>query len=409
MKNTKPFSWNARFDLLLAPMRLAANEAANETRGMIGAVNVAIAADGAGNTLGEEIAISDRFFQVSPFGEFPNVAGLQVFDRQAADDIVAAFNSVSERIGRNFKGLPIYLGHPDHAPDEYPDKRRYGSIQALEVRDNGLFAKAKWNALGKEAVNEEHYVYQSPYWQMREIPRTGGQKAYRPALLESVGLTNNPNIPGLPVGANSKATDAENTLNAMTKEALIKKFNLQPLEGATEVTDAQIEAAVDKNLTDLANLGTERTALVTKLGVKPKDGTTVVTDGDIVDYVSGLRGEVTTATAARDGAVVEAAVNEGRITVAEKSGWLTRLGVNFDAASAELKKLTAAVNTRRNDAHTADLGRRGNGEAASVSDQFTAAVNERMDKHKEDYTTAFTTCKKTHKGLYDQMHQPKGL
>ncbi len=393
------------------PLFFAANALPAGMSGMVGAVNVALFEDeGAGNSEGQEITLADNWFQVSPFGVFPNEKGLQVFDASAANEIVALFNSFREQVGQRFRGLPIYLGHPDFQPNVYPDKRRYGSIQQLEVRDAGLYAKPKWNKLGREAVNEEHYVFQSPYWGMRQVTHEG-QPAFRPALLESVGLTNNPNIPGLPVGANEKPAADPNLLDPMTKEALIKKFNLQPAEGQTEVTDAQIDAAVDAALANLNQSAASRALLAEKLGVKPKDGQSVITDDDFDGAITGLRGQVTTATDVRDNTLVEAAVNEARITAAEKPSWLTRLKTDFAGASAALKGLVPAVNTRPEAAHTANLGRRDKGAdgAASAGEQFTKAVNERMATTKEDWSTAWTACQKTHQSLYAQMQQPKGL
>lgn len=142
-----------------------------------------------------------EWLQISPWGEFPNEVGLQRMTRQRGDMMVTAFNSFGGRLGRFFKGVPIYVGHPDRDRIKYPDHRRYGKITDLEARDDGLYGKVAWNDLGKTNFEQGYHVYPSAVWACD--PTEPG--VIEPAELVSVGLTNFPNIDGVrPWAANEQ-------------------------------------------------------------------------------------------------------------------------------------------------------------------------------------------------------------
>ena len=50
----------------------------------------------------------------------------------------------------NFRGLPIYAGHPDAESDSAgPMNAGYGGIMDMEVRADGIWVKPAWNDLGR--------------------------------------------------------------------------------------------------------------------------------------------------------------------------------------------------------------------------------------------------------------------
>ena len=139
----------------------AANEAGVQAAGvrLVGAANdVAVIAP----AVGEAIGHADHWFQVSPFGRFPHRVGMQVFDRQAANAIVDLFHSMRDQLARLWRGLPIFIGHPDLDPKTYPDHRKYGSIQRLEVRDDGLYAQARWRPRGTRNRQRRTFRFPEP-------------------------------------------------------------------------------------------------------------------------------------------------------------------------------------------------------------------------------------------------------
>ena len=349
-------------DVSLASIERAANarslvQAANEvdTLQLVGAANdVAAIAPAAGDAIGH----ADRWFQVSPFGRFPHRVGIQVFDRQAANAIVSLFNSARDRLARLWRGLPIYIGHPDLDPKTYPDHRKYGSVQQLEVRDDGLYAQARWSRAGREIVNDEHFDFPSPLWNMEPVPREAG--AFRPVELISVGLTNRPNIANKPVGANTQTPHPAGELDPMKREELITKLGLRPAEGADGVTDEQIDAA----LTRLRAAENEHDQLSTQLRA-----------------ANEARDEQSARAANERRARIEdrltVAANAGRITEAEKAGWRTRLEADFDGGCAALDSLVPAMNTRATQ-KTGGLGARNGGSVAMTRAARIQAARRRL-------------------------------
>ncbi len=244
-----------------------------------------------------------EWFQVAPYGEHPNRVGLQVFNQAAAEKIVASFNSVASKIGRLFRGAPIYAGHPDVDPARWPDSRRLGKIVALEARNDGLYAKAEWNTLGVENNEQGFYVYPSPRWLCEKAT-----KGISPVELISVGLTNTPNIrSSAPVTANDEAagggTEADNAaLVALTSER--------------DAANAQVTA-----------LTTERDGLQAQLQA--------VNDALVAERE--LRRDL----------IIENAIESGRATAADRPALVALFNSDFDAAWADLKKRTPAYNTQR--------------------------------------------------------------
>ena len=136
-----------------------------------------------------KIGQAGTWFQLSPFGTFRGANSVHVFDQGAAAMLVAAFEraKAGNRIPR---GLPIYLGDPEADPKANPDRRKYGSILALTVRGDGLYAQARWSKAGRDILANEHFDYVAPHWQTEPLPGKPG--SVRPVALVSAGLTNWP-------------------------------------------------------------------------------------------------------------------------------------------------------------------------------------------------------------------------
>ncbi len=376
-------------DNALATIERAANEAedlaavGDEMR-LVGAANDVAAIAPA---VAEGIGHADHWFQVSPFGRFPHRVGVQVFDRQAANAIVDLFNSARDRLARLWRGLPVFIGHPDLDPKTYPDHRKYGSIRRLEVRPDGLYAQAKWSRAGREIVNDEHFDFPSPLWNMEPLPREAG--AFRPVELISVGLTNRPNIANKPVGANAADDDS---LDPMKREEIIHQLGLQPAE---VITDKQITAAIGR----LREIEAENTRLTTQIQAANE-----TRDEQIARAANERRARIEDR--------LTLAANTGRITEAERAGWRTRLEADFDAACTDLGRLAAsALNTRRT-CHTADLGGRNGGTAAMTRASRIQAANEAVEARLRetgdgDYGRAFAWVRGRRPELFKDMQEPE--
>jgi len=151
----------------------------------------------------------EEWEQVTPWGNFPNEKGLQRVTPVQGRALVAAFNAQAEKSGNSFRGVPIYIGHPDVDPRVYTDHRRIGKIKDLSVRADGLYALVAWNDLGTKNKEEGYAVYPSAVWAFKRV----GGGVIEPFELVSVGMTNVPVIKGVaPWSANSAQAEQVNEL-----------------------------------------------------------------------------------------------------------------------------------------------------------------------------------------------------
>ena len=181
------------------------------------------------------------WFQLSPYGRFPNRAGLQVFDRGDAERMEAAFNNARTTAGRAWRGLPVFVGHPDIDPRTYKDGEKKGAVTLLNPRADGLYVCARMNAAGREIVENDHYSYPSPNWLMEPIPGKPGQ--FRPVKLVSVGLTNWPNLDVQPLGVTGA-----NELEVPGSNDRSQAVPFLPKEGEGRPYEAMFLRAVDAEM-----------------------------------------------------------------------------------------------------------------------------------------------------------------
>ncbi len=157
----------------------------------------------------EPMGHSAHGFQVAAFGRVSNGGGVQVFDQIAANRMVATFERAKSAAGTHWRGIPIHVGYPALDRKTYPDQAKYGSVIALEVRADGLYARARWSTVGRALIDSEAYDFPNPVWDTEPLPNERG--AVRPVALVSIGLTNAPGTGAKPFGANSADLTAANT------------------------------------------------------------------------------------------------------------------------------------------------------------------------------------------------------
>jgi hypothetical protein len=327
--------------------------------------------------------------RISPFGEFPNEVGLQVFDRAAADAIVSAFNTAATKAATLWRGLPIYEGHPDEPAWQKanPGYKRIalGRVKELQTRADGLYGRVAFNDRGNPMVRGEAPAYeaQSPRWGMAKIAHQG-RTAFRPMELYSLGLTNQPNIPGTHLGLNER--EGGQNFPVMKKHIIALLAALgRPVANADTVSDDQLAAAVNEAVPVATAAITAQNELAS---VKPQLTTAQ-------NEVTTLRGQLATANGlvttertaaanerkARVELVLTSAVNEGRITQAQRAEWEGKFnaqGADFGTVQGELQKLKKAVNTRP---AVAGLGARKPEELAATN--RIAAINEAVEAKKK--------------------------
>jgi phage I-like protein len=221
---------------------------------------LANAADG-----GSPFAILQPDGFLVPFGEYPHKQGLQIFDRTAAEGIVAAHNSTLSKLVRHFGGgsYPVYVGHPDLPGSKDSDKRAYGWIENLTVAENGLHLSVKWSDAGRELVENAHFKFYSPLWWTKKVK--GG---IRPVALKSMGLTNDPNIP-VPALANEADEENGDRGSEMEENHTQEIENEEPMKpeilAALGLEEGASPESVLAKITELATAANEAATRVTEL------------------------------------------------------------------------------------------------------------------------------------------------
>ena len=253
----------------------------------------------------------------------------QVFTRSQAERMVAAFNTLAVRKGDGFRGLPIYAGHPDADPVRWPDERRLGGVVALEARGDGLYARAAWNDLGEQNRAQGYLVYPSPAW-LYDARSARGNGVIAPDELRSVGLTNTPRLPDVPAWTNSEDLSTSETNIEPATITMDYKLLLTGLLGlAADAPDELIQRTHDER---------QRT-----------QASNVAEHGVAVADARRFR-------AAAVNAQLDAAINAGRLSAAEREGFVQRFERDYEEALRELGARRPALNTQGLGLRPAALG-----------------------------------------------------
>jgi phage I-like protein len=193
---------------------------------------------------------ADAWFQVVPRGEWPHTGEsgkqrLQVIDDAALDAMVNSFK-------------PKVLVDQEHfSYDSEKSSEAFGWIAEVQKRTDGLYGRIEWTDLGTTAIANKRYRFASPVWLPRDVQALDGNKV-RPTRLDSVGLTNTPNMVGILPLTNReefRRTDAADS-NHNKNQAPMK--NIAALLGLTA------EASEDSILTAVNALKNRATSAETK-------------------------------------------------------------------------------------------------------------------------------------------------
>jgi len=355
---------------------LAANETANEE----------LAGNAANGEAVFHLEQPDSFF--IPYGSYPHKVGLQVFQREDAETMVANHGSFLERFKRavGMESYPVYIGHPDLPGSKDADKRAYGWIDGLVAENDGMRLTVKWSEAGRELVENAHFRFYSPLWFLAK-----GKGGLRPRRMKSMGLTNDPNIPVPALANEATAEPAETPLrqgyegqeqdtfeNTEADEIMIKKLMaaLGLEEGADEeaalaaITDLKAKAAMaeEKPAEEEAPANEEPPAEEQKPAEEEKPTEEKPAENE--------------ATAAREAAIdlaLEVAGNSGRILPAERAAKRDELLAANDlpGAIAALGKLPVKLKT---ESRTGDLG------GAKVT--LVTAANDESKARRDERTVA---------------------
>jgi len=88
----------------------------------------------------------------------------------------------------------------------------YGWLLEVQPRADGLHGLIEWTDKGEEAVANSRYRFISPVWLPRDMEKLGGDRM-RPLRIDSLGLTNTPNIKAIKPLLNRWRTTSEQPAN----------------------------------------------------------------------------------------------------------------------------------------------------------------------------------------------------
>ncbi len=354
---------------------------------------------GAANVLVDQPA-PGQWLKLADYGDWPHPSGLQRFTPSSAATMVRGFQSLWGRLRRRFGGVPLYVGHPDDpafaGQSGHDDTRAYAWITSLQARDDGLYIHPRWSEPGREMLQHAFYKFLSPRWQMRPL----GDGTFEPVRLLSVGLTNNPNIPGEAI-ANQKPGVATSILVQVTREEILPK-----LLNALELDPNAAPEVLLANVEQLAQAASETRSAQAEAARFYR----LATDADTARQAAEQRADEE--RSARVELMLDLAELRGCIPPAERTRWREQLQSDFDGTRpalanarsplfgigaqplgvlppAEAAPLTSRLASRRPVAmRQAD------------SERLLALVNERIARTGEDYATAFARAKRDHAELF---------
>jgi phage I-like protein len=199
---------------------------------------------------------------LAPRGEFAHGESgtLQVIDDRALAAMVNQFRAEATR--PNFPGLLVDFDHFSYDPDK--PSTAAGWVVAMERRDDGLWGRVRWTEAGEEAVTNGEYRFISPTWLRRDMepvapesPASGPAPAsparQRPVRLDSLALTNSPNLRGMVPLSNSRRSAAPQTAPADAGPKTTTNRKMKSVCSLLGLHEDAAEQAVHAEVTKLLN------------------------------------------------------------------------------------------------------------------------------------------------------------
>jgi len=209
----------------------------------------------------------------------------------------------------------------------------------LEARNDGLYVERKLNKLGIENDAEGFFPYPSIGWFVRSI----GNGRVVPELLDHVGMVQHPNIKNVPAWTNESPLPEPGN-NPQQNDMNLKAIALA-LGLADTATEAEILAAIDKLKTSCSTAATEvensKKAMNQAIAERDQHKTLATNEQTAA---TGLKTDLTKANNERVEAVLQLAINEGRIKPADKAAWVARFSADATKATNELAAIKPRVN-----------------------------------------------------------------
>ena len=344
---------------------------------------------------------------IIPFGEYDHRRGLQILGRREAEGVVRQFRGLKTKLANLFRGLPVYVGHPDVPAAREPgaDSKAYAWVRKMEILPDGLALVPSWSPAGRELIENGHYMYFSPVF--RGAP-SGGRRHHITELI-SVGLTNMPNIPVRPL-ANDQTKD-----NEMKEwiQKLLKQLGFSEAQAtafANQADGAPSENEVLGKVSAAVEAAGKQEQFANDLQAATQARTTVETDRD------RLKGERDAAQqkfdnerTARIELLVDTAIAETKIPATDRQKWVTDFANGFDAKVTELQGLTPRLkreSTLDGDRRSAAGGGDKDSSAARMGAVREAMEERRVQFPNESYDLRWAAVQRIKPDLFENMKEP---
>jgi len=284
------------------------------------------------------------------------VDAIQRITATNAKPVADRFSSPVGMVKRWFRGAPVFFRHPDFPGATEMDKRELGRVVKLEAREEGLFGVPVFNDLGAKSVNGREKLFFSPHFDVSPTGVEEGKLIFEPTAFVSVGLTPEPNLAADAV--NEAASNAANlSTPPMNKVVLLGALAGLGINLAADASDDAIAASI------------------TGLAPRLSTGASAANERDTAKAdVARLQAELAALKAAsaneakgvRD-AAINAAIQDGRITEAQRATWDGILTASAANGLAALNGLPKTVKTTASAKTVADAT------AASANAEASAA------------------------------------
>lgn len=345
------------------------------------------------------------------YGDYTHPEGTQHVTYKAALEMQRKFRSLRSRLARKFGGIPIYIGHPDDQQfahqTGHTDTRSYAWVQDLEARSDGLWILPKWSAIGKDILHNAFFKFLSPRWEMK---REGPYLV--PIRLVSVGLTNNPNIPGEAIANQTLTLPCKTDVSEeavfskrqdeLTLSGLVQRYLeldvTQPLE-VLEKAFIQYVEKVKQQQQELTGKTAELNKLQQQHEALSRDSERFYkTACEQEERIKQLTAQLMEQKVLSGEHFIKFALTRGLIAPGESDTWKERYLMDPVTTANELLNPTStAKNVLNTSSVTEHLSRN---ESTNVRRRILGLVQERMEQWGEAYTDAWNAVRQQYPALF---------
>lgn len=333
--------------------------------------------------------LQDEWVMLAPLGDHPHALGIQRFTPVAIQNMANRFNGLLGKLGRLFSGAPTFEGHHDVEPDKYPNSKSYGWIMSLDPRADGLWGRMVWTPEGRQMLQNGAFKFVSPVFIGKPIGHQNGQTIFDPVAFKSLALTNEPNLPLPPLANNKDHMETITSLLELSNEAsadqilgavrILKNSVLSPQSSELKAAlTLPPDATADQILEAARTLRAQNETLANQQAARDTEFAT------LQNSLSTQNSALSTVQSERDGhrtarieLILANAIEKGRITLAQRDEWKTKLEADLASAEAALANCAPALNTR---SITRELGNEKsmNDNEATRRSALTAFISEQM-------------------------------